>query len=181
MQENTTRHAEVRHRLVCACARARTHAHTHKHARAHTAESVFPRPLSARSRNPPAQPSVIAPLPPPLPSRVPSSRGCCSASPPGPRPSGTAPRRGLRVLSAGEPRGARQAGVAFVGAPRRQSDSPGRRPFPPRSPPEGGFTQLPPRFKEGAEVNCKDSVPRQRFLTCRQHPAGRLDPGGDCV
>lgn len=132
----------------CVRVHARAHTRTRTNTRAHTAESVFPRPLSARSRNPPAQPSVIAPLPPPLPCRVPSSPGCCSASPPGPRPSGTAPRRGLRVLSAGEPRGARQAGVAFVGAPRRRSDSPGRRPFPPRSPP-GGLHSAAPTIQGG--------------------------------
>lgn len=133
----------------CVRVHARAHTRTRTNTRAHAAESVFTRPLSARSRKPPAQPSVIAPLPPPLPSRVPSSRGCCSASPPGPRPSGTAPRRGLRVLSAGEPRGARQAGVAFVGAPRRRSDSPGRRPFPPRSPPGGASLSCPHDSRRG--------------------------------
>lgn len=127
--------------------RTRTHAQTHARARTHggkclSASAERTEPEAARAALGDRAAAPAAPLPRSLLPGVllgVSSRATTL---------GDSARRGLRVLSAGEPRGARQAGVAFVGAPRRRSDSPGRRPFPPRSPP-GGLHSAAPTIQGG--------------------------------
>lgn len=180
MQENTTRHAEVRHRLVCACARTRTHTHTHKHTRTHggkclSASAERTEPEAARAALGDRAAAPAAPLPRSLLPGVllgVSSRATTLGD--------SAPLGSARPLCGRAP-GRSPGWSGLRGRAPPVERLPGKTPLSPAQPARGGFTQLPPRFKEGAEVNCKDSVPRQRFLTCRQHPAGRLDPGGDCV